>query len=81
MARKVVRGLRNARFQFTDMMDAARAGEEVIIIEVGHNRQSEIAYRLVRIQNSEISGLTTTDPQFNIPKPGDVLGILKPGNL
>lgn len=70
MERHIVKGLRDARFGFTDMIDAARDGKEVIIIESGQNRKVKRAYKLVEITAAEAESLAeVTLPSPVLPKP------------
>lgn len=65
----IVRGLKAARFEFTDMMNAARDGEPVIILEIGHDRKANTGYMLVRITEEELKRELLKDPSMNIPAP------------
>lgn len=67
---KIVRGLKNARFGFTDILDAARANTPVVIIEVGHDRKTNIGYKLERMSDADLKAVIDADPTMNIPKPG-----------
>lgn len=66
---KIFRGLKNARFGFTDIINAARNNMPVVIVEVGHDRKTNIGYKLVRITDDELKAAIDSDPQYNVPAP------------
>ena len=70
MERHIVKGLKQARFGFTDVITNAKAGKEVIILEIGHNRKKAKAFRLVALTAEETALLFDTEPTLNIPKVG-----------
>lgn len=78
MTRFILRGLKAARFGFTEMIDRARAGEEVIIIEKGHARNNPNGYRLVKLTEAELQQVINNDPVSSMPKPG---GVPAPGSI
>lgn len=58
-------GLKAARFEFTDMIDTARSGEEVTIVEIGNDRKSKFGYVIRKMTDEELAAV----PKKNKPKP------------
>lgn len=62
-------GLKAARFEFTDMIDAARSGEEVTIVEIGNDRKSKFGYVIRKMTDEELAAVPKKDKPKPLPLP------------
>jgi hypothetical protein len=66
----IIQGLKYARARFTELVDAARDGNESIFVEKGNSRQLNVGYKLVKMTPAELAEAVKKHPELNIPKPG-----------
>lgn len=68
-------GLKAARFEFTDIIDAARSGQEVAIIEIGNDRKSKHGYIVRKMTADELASVPPQVKKLKtpIPLPGSTL--------
>ncbi|AUR84137.1 hypothetical protein NVP1049O_28 [Vibrio phage 1.049.O._10N.286.54.B5] len=74
MLERVIKyGLKVARFGFTDIIDAAREGREVVIVEIGNDRKSKHGYIVRKMTPDELAAVPAKPikPKTSLPKPGD----------
>lgn len=64
-------GLKAARFEFTDIINAAREGEEVAIVEIGNDRKSKRGYIIRKMTDDELNTIPkkVKPAELPIPKP------------
>lgn len=62
-------GLKKARFAFTEIINTCRTGEDVLILEIGHDRRCTNGYRLVKLSDEEIAELRDSRPDSDKPRP------------
>jgi len=66
----IIKGLKYARARFTELVDAARDGNESIFIEMGNSRKLNVGYKLVKMTPEELTEAVKQHPELCIPKPG-----------
>lgn len=70
MAERVfIRGLKPARFGFSDVLDHLKAGKEVIVIEYARDKTPLNAYCMTKLPDDVAKDLFNNEPCLNIPKP------------
>ena len=62
-------GLKAARFEFTDIIDAARNGEEVAIVEIGNDRLSKRGYIVRKMTDEELKNVPKRVKPESLPLP------------
>ncbi|AUR86186.1 hypothetical protein NVP1083O_40 [Vibrio phage 1.083.O._10N.286.52.B9] len=62
-------GLKVARFGFTDIIDQARMGKEVVIIEVGNDRKSKYGYIVRKMTDEELASVPAKVKVAKVPLP------------
>lgn len=67
-----IKGLKLARFGFSEVLDHLKADKEVIVIEYNRAREPVGAYRMVKMPDDEAMTMIKTHPALNIPKPLEI---------
>ena len=62
-------GLKNARFGFTDIINAARDGDTVSIVEIGNDRQSKYGYIVRKMTPEELAAIPDKPKKVKITLP------------
>ena len=57
LGRLIKYGLKTARFEFTDIIDNARSGTEVVIVEIGNDRKSKHGYIVRKMTPDELAAI------------------------
>lgn len=74
LGRLIKYGLKAARFEFTDIIDAARRGQEVVIVEIGNDRKSKHGYIVRKMTPDELAAVPAKPKvaKASLPLPGGI---------
>ena len=69
MSTKFIKGLKQARFGFSVVLEHLKKGDDVVIIEYDRAQKAIGGYKMVALTPDEYQKIAETEPTLNIPKP------------